>query len=189
MAKLGHILSQHVYDLVGRALTVSPYNYFEIGVFNGAGFAMTAEVFPDTQCYAVDPFIEDGNTIAVSRVSPGTDMQSQKDSAFAHIKDYPNASITVATSHAFKEALTQEQIDKLNIGTVLIDGNHAYEFVVNDYQLSLQLIGNKEGYVIFDDTNMPSVKRAFEEFESANADRIISTDSNGPGILVKLRAI
>jgi hypothetical protein len=187
--KLTKLLSGHVYELAQKALLDSTCNYFEIGVFNGIGFAAMATRFPDCQCYAVDPFIEDGHTVDSSQVETGKPMSAQQASAMAHIEDLPNASITVASSTDFNASLTAEQIDAMNIGVVLIDGNHHYDYVVNDYQLSVKLIGNKEGYVIFDDTDKPDVNRALLEFTDLYEDRIIDSDSYATGISVKLKAI
>jgi Methyltransferase domain len=189
LPKLSKLLSGHVYELSEKALRNSTYNYFEIGVFNGLGFVVIAEKFPDRQCYAVDPFIEDGHTLDASRVKTGDRLSAQYASAMAHIADFPNASITVASSTDFYTNLTDGQINSMNIGVVLIDGNHNYDHVVNDYQLSAKLIGNKEGYVIFDDTDKPDVGRALNEFRDLYKDRIIGTDSHGSGVSIKLKAI
>lgn len=187
--KLEKILSQHVYYLIGKSLTNSPYNYLEIGVFNGVGFSEMAKHFKDKKCYAVDPFIEDGHTVDSSNIETGKEMPSQRESALSYIAEHSNASIEIMTSHQFRETLTPEKIESLNVGVVLIDGNHHYDFVVNDYELALMLIGRKEGYVIFDDTDKDDVNRAFNEFYYANEDRIIETDAYASGILVKLKAL
>jgi Methyltransferase domain len=189
MSKLTKVLSGHVYNLVTQALNGSTGNYFEIGVFNGVGFAGIATAFLDRYCYAVDPFIEDGNTVDNSKVGAGNSMPAQQASAFSHIEGLLNAEIAVMTSHAYKEALTTEQIDSMNVSVVLIDGNHHYEFVVNDYELSMKLIGNKEGYVIFDDTDVPDVNRALLEFTDLYEQRIIGSDTYATGILIKLKAV
>lgn len=189
MSKLNKVLSGHVYSLVGNALSASNYNYFEIGVFNGVGFASVATTFPNKQCYAVDPFIEDGNTVDNSKVAAGDCMPAQQASAFAHIESVDNAKITVMTSHAFLEALTDEQIKSMNVGVVLIDGNHHYKYVVNDYQLAVRLVGNKEGFVIFDDIDVLDVNQALLEFTDLYQDRIIDSATYGAGILIKLKAV
>lgn len=189
MSKNQKVLSGHVYDLVGKALNNNPHNYLEIGVFNGVGFAAIAQHFVDKKCYAVDPFIEDGHTVDSSEVPTGNEMPSQRESALAYIAECSNTSIEIVTSHQFREELTAEKIEHLDVGVVLIDGNHYYDYVVNDYELALMLIGNKEGYIIFDDTDKDDVNRAFNEFYYATEDRIIETGAHGSGILVKLKAL
>jgi hypothetical protein len=187
--KLEKILSGHVYTLVRRSLEDSAFNYLEIGVFNGVGFSAMAEQFPDKKCYAIDPFIEDGHTVACSNVQSGDEMTLQKVSALAYISECPNASIEVVTSYQFLKELTPEKIKQLNVGVVLIDGNHHYDFVVIDYKLALMLIGDKGGYIIFDDTDKKEVARAFNEFYEIYEPRIIETDVVATGILVKLKPL
>jgi hypothetical protein len=189
MKKLDKILSGHVYNLVGQSLTQSPYNYLEIGVFNGVGFSAIAKHFQNKKCYAVDPFIEDGHTVDCSNVNTGEAMAPQKTSALMYVSECPNASIEIVTSHQFLEELTTEKIKHLNIGVVLIDGNHNYDFVVNDYELALRVIDNKEGYIIFDDADKPDVAQAFNEFYAIHESRIIETDAIHTGLLVKLKAL
>ena len=188
-SKLSKVLSGHVYDLVKQALSETSGNYFEIGVFNGVGFAQIASEFLDRQCYAVDLFIEDGHTVDSSKVNTGNKMTAQQASAFAHIEGLKNAEIAVMTSHVYKDKLTDDQIESMNVSVVVIDGNHHYDFVVNDYQLAIQLIGNKEGCVIFDDTDKQDVNRALLEFVDLYENRIIGESDHGSGILIKLKAV
>ena len=93
------------------------------------------------------------------------------------------------TSHVYKDKLTDDQIESMNVSVVVIDGNHHYDFVVNDYQLAIQLIGNKEGCVIFDDTDKQDVNRALLEFVDLYENRIIGESDHGSGILIKLKAV
>ena len=43
-------------------------NYLEIGVFDGEIISEIAKKFSSKQCYAIDPFIEDGNTSHISGI-------------------------------------------------------------------------------------------------------------------------
>jgi Methyltransferase domain len=176
MSKLEKILSSHVYPPLHSHLHTSPYNYFEIGVFNGRGFAEVAANFPNKKCVAVDPFIEDGHTTANSLVEKNNEIISQRESFLSHINGLINVEYSIMTSHAFKDQLTQETIDRLKIGTVLIDGNHFYEYVANDYELAMQLIDNRAGFIVFDDTDQPGVLQALEEFKIKYANRIESVN-------------
>lgn len=183
-------LSRHAYSLVIKGLEDTTRNYFEIGVFYGAGLDSIARRFPERKCYAVDPFIEDGCTVDHSGVEKNSTMNPQRESALAFVSELENTKLYITTSHDFKNQLTTEQITTMNIGTVLIDGNHSYEFVVNDYELALQLFGSNSGNIIFDDLDKPGVARAYSEFCIQHADRIIENNNKiGEAILVKLKQL
>lgn len=187
--KQTRILSSHAYELVYKALGEYSGNYLEIGVFNGAGFYKVAIDCPNKKCYAIDPFIEDGCTMGISLVEKNQKLNSQHSSTVEHLNGVDNAELFVMTSHAFRHNLTQEQIVDMGISTILIDGDHSYECVVNDYQLALELIGTQAGGIIFDDVHWPPVLQAFNEFCEANQHRIISSNDKiqiDQAILVKL---
>ena len=164
MSANNHILSSHAYNLVSQAMKTVVGNYLEIGVFNGAGFAQVAKDNPTRICHAVDPFIEDGHTVASSGQARGDALSSQHQSTLEHTKDLPNAYLHVMTSNQFRAELTPESAQQLGVGIVLIDGNHHYDFVVNDALLAVDLLGKHGGVVIFDDIDVPDVARAFKEF-------------------------
>ena len=164
MSANNHILSSHAYNLVSQAMKTVVGNYLEIGVFNGAGFAQVAKDNPTRICHAVDPFIEDGHTVTSSGQARGDALSSQHQSTLEHTKDLPNVYLHVMTSNQFRAELTLESAQQLGVGIVLIDGNHHYDFVVNDALLAVDLLGKHGGVVIFDDTDVPDVARAFKEF-------------------------
>jgi len=172
MSIIDETLSAHVYEPISQYLKTNKNNYLEIGVFNGVGLAKIAKNNPNTHCEAVDPFIEDGYTKANSNVDVGGKMSDQYNSALEAIRKLENVNLNVMTSHEYFDSLTEEKIISLNIGTVLIDGNHHYEFVVNDYKLAMAVIGSKAGLIVFDDIAVPGVRQAFDEFCVEYADRI-----------------
>jgi hypothetical protein len=169
------ILSGHVYDAVRGGLKTSAYNYLEIGVFNGHGFAEIAKEHPHLRFIAVDPFIEDGYTVGSSGVTTGNRISEQQASCEHHIKDLDNVQLNIMTSHAFLESLTDEKVNEYNIGTVIIDGNHHYDYVVNDYKLAIRVIDRRPGVIVFDDIEVSGVARAYDEFCTQYADRIDRT--------------
>lgn len=179
------ILSPHVYVPIQNFLDKSNGNYLEIGLFNGIGFAQIARAFPNKVCYGVDPFIEDGHTIGGSGKVAGENINDQLSATKAQIDGLDNVRLNVMTSHQFKDHLTHQLIDKYNITCVLIDGNHHYEYVVNDYELAMSVIGNKEGAIVFDDLELDGVNRAVGEFKEKYATRIKS-EENISGVAVVL---
>jgi len=169
------ILSGHVYDAVKEDVKNGIYNYLEIGVFNGRGFAKMAQDNPHIKCIGVDPFIEDGHTTGSSGTTTGNKMSEQQISCEHHIKDLTNVELNVMTSHDFLASLTKEKIDAYNIGVVVIDGNHHYEYVVNDYQLAMMVIDHLPGVIVFDDISVSGVSQAYQEFCTQHSDRIDRT--------------
>jgi hypothetical protein len=174
------ILSGQVYDYVCTELPKIDGNYFEIGVFNGDGFARVAKENPEKKCYAVDPFIEDGHTNASSGINTGLYMTQQRENFLKNTKDLDNITLFEITSSVYTKQLTDQQCNEMNITMVTIDGDHHYEHVVIDFEIALRLIGNKEGQIIVDDTDVIVVSQAFNEFKEKFSSRI-SKEVNAGG--------
>jgi hypothetical protein len=128
-------------------------NYLEIGIFDGEVISHVAETYSDKKCYGIDPFIEDGNTSWITQRQKGERLLTCKDNCSKH----KNISIYEMTSEDFYKQLTDEQIYDLNIGCVVIDGEHSASAVKNDIQLALKLLAGKNGLIIIDDWLMDCV--------------------------------
>lgn len=172
---MSQIMAKGAYDFFLSLLKEVDTNYLEIGVFSGQGLAALGTAHPNKQFIGVDPFIEDGYTSSTSAVKVGGQLVSQKDMAHSCTADLKNVILVEQSSIDFYKELTQERVDKLNIGVVFIDGNHHYDYVKNDYMLALELIKNKAGYICFDDVapNVEGVIKAHDEFLLENKDRIL----------------
>jgi cephalosporin hydroxylase len=151
-------------------------NYLEIGVFNGDSIASLGDLYPNKKIYGVDPFIEDGNTSHATGKNFGEIIVNQKESTLNLIKDKSNIVLFEMTSKSFFEELNDKKIKELNINAIFIDGDHHYEHVKNDVELTQALIGNKKGLVIFDDTRLEDVQKAMNDFEQALGSRIINKE-------------
>lgn len=151
-------------------------NYLEIGVFNGDSIASLGDIYPNKKIYGVDPFIEDGNTSHATSKGVGEILIHQKESTLNLIKDKSNVVLFEMTSKRFFEELNNKKIKELNINAVFIDGDHHYEHVKNDVELTLDLIGNKKGLVIFDDTRLEDVQKAMNDFEQVLGSRITNKE-------------
>ena len=170
------------YNFIKGYLQHTERNYLEIGVFNGESIALLAQKYPEKQIYAVDPFIEDGNTSHTTGVERGQAMPTQKENTHNNIKDLDNVVLHEITSIEFGKILTDEMIAKMNIGCILIDGSHHYEDVIADGHLAMRLIGDDVGAIIFDDTNLPGVNKAYQEWQSIYADKVHQTKNLAKGI-------
>lgn len=166
------ILSNHIYNFVLEHLPKISGNYFEIGVFNGAGVANVGRKITDKIIYAIDPFIEDGFTTNASGKNLGDDMPNQRDACYENINGLDNVVLFECTSESFADTLTDEMILDMNIGCVTIDGSHHYKDVSIDFDLAIRLIGNKSGVIIFDDLAHIGVRQAYYEGILKYLDRI-----------------
>lgn len=166
------ILSGAVYNYACMILPPQPGNYFEIGVFNGTGFSRIAKENPTKQCYAIDPFIEDGHTVASSSVQKGHSLNAQKQNFLNNIKDLTNVTYYEMTSLEYLQTMPDKQYEEMNISIVTIDGDHHYDNVKIDFNIAIKLIGNKEGQIIVDDIDVVGVKKAYDEFLEDYATRI-----------------
>jgi len=166
------ILSGSVYSYAEKTLPSVKGNYFEIGVFNGIGFAELGKNNSDKKCYAVDPFIEDGHTISSSGMQTGAYLSNQKQSFLDHTKDLTNIVLYEMTSKQFADQLTDEQCKEMNVSMITIDGDHHYENVVIDFGIAIRLLGKREGCIIADDTDVPGVMQAYNEFKEQYSVRI-----------------
>ena len=166
------ILSGSVYSYANGALPNVDGNYLEIGVFNGIGFAELGKNNSDKKCYAIDPFIEDGHTVVSSGMQTGAYLSNQKQSFLEHTKDLTNTVLYEMTSKQFADQLTDEQCKEMNVSLITIDGDHHYENVVIDFGIAIRLLGKREGRIIVDDTDVPGVMQAYDEFKEQYSTRI-----------------
>lgn len=181
-----NVLSGVVYNYACTNLPKIDGNYFEIGVFNGSGFSRVAKENPNKHCYAVDPFIEDGHTVLSSDKKTGEQLTQQKHNFLENTKDLTNITLFELTSSVYTKQLTDQQCNEMNITMVTIDGDHHYEHVVIDLEIALRLIGNKEGQIIVDDTDVSDVRRALNEFTEKYTHRIIKEINAGGSTQVLL---
>lgn len=157
----------------------------EIGVFNGDGIAKMARAYPDKKFYAVDPFIEDGHTVASSGTGKGSKMTAQKENYLNNTRGITNLELFETTSQEFYKNLKNPA--ELDIDTVVIDGNHHYESVVNDFELAMYLLGSNQGIIVVDDTDVPGVAKALNEFVQTNLGNVTVSNSHGSTKLVEIK--
>jgi hypothetical protein len=173
-------LSPHLYSYISSELNQWPGNYLEIGVYDGDGFSTIAKNFKEKNCYALDPFIEDGYTRGCSFKPQGGKLISQKESFLNYTKDFQNVILYEESSVEFYNKINQNLIENMSISMILIDGSHHYKDVVNDYKLSLELLQFQgKGVIIFDDLQVSDVMTAFNEFLDLNKNIIVKKGSSG----------
>lgn len=141
-------------------------NYLEIGILEGDSVVDIAEKFPNKTIFAVDPFIEDGNTNHYTGVETNKTLTSIRNKAVEKINKHKNIMLFEQSSVDFAKQLTAEDIDKYNINIVFIDGNHHYDYVLNDLELARKLLNNKNGVIIIDDTQVNDVSHAITTFNN-----------------------
>jgi hypothetical protein len=139
-------------------------NYLEIGIFDGDLISSLASENPNKNFYGIDPFIEDGYTVNITKVYTGNEIVSQKKIALSRLNELSNLKYYIETSLEFLNKLTEEQCNELDVNIVLIDGSHYYKDVIVDIEIALKLIKNKKGIIVFDDLHVPEVLKAVKEF-------------------------
>lgn len=181
-------LGDHLYKYICGNLSNYPGNYLEIGVFNGDGFVKIASEYPNKKCYAIDPFLEDGYTSALTKAERGASINSQRTNFTNAIKNLNNVVHYDMSSSTFANVLNEPLINEMNISFVLIDGSHHYADVVNDYNLAMRLFQhNKQGLIIFDDLAVDEVNQAFEQFKKEYSTSIEQHDGiGGDAVFVKI---
>ena len=166
------ILCYAAHEFVRNLQQVAPRNYFEIGVFDGDNIGKLSRAYPHVQFYGCDPFIEDGCTTHLTQQPQGEDILKQLHSAKANF-DQANAHLIVERSQDYAEFATDQELQDLQIGYVLIDGDHSYEAALADGDLAMRLITGTAPVVIWDDVNLEdSVGRACKEWQLKYADQI-----------------
>lgn len=177
------------FGFIKNVLKKSEGNYLEIGIFDGDLISSLAKEFPEKKFYGVDPFIEDGYTELLTNVKKGNSINEQKSKAMKKLSQCTNLKYFIETSEEFYKKIVDYPIDDFNITTVLIDGSHWYKDVIIDTEVSMTLIGNKKGMIIFDDVNVPEVREAYidfkEKYKTSITQSSVILEVNGqPGITV-----
>lgn len=179
------MLAGSVYLFIKDELEKYNGNYLEIGIWDGSGISFLAEKYPGRTLYAIDPFIDDGNTTHVSGVEKGGELTRIREIALKSISNFENIILHEIKSEDFKHD------GNLNVSFVFIDGDHSLEACVNDYKLAMSLIGKKAGAVVFDDVQTDGVGRAVQLFEKNYPHRISgkSTVRDATTIYYKIKAV
>ncbi len=160
-------MANYGYPIIKKLINFLPNNYLEIGIFSGEGIKEIAINNKNKICYAIDPFIEDGYTINDSKVNINEKMTSQREITLNNISEINNIVLYELKSKEFNvNILTNELIEKLNIDSVFVDGDHSYQCCFDDIELALKLIGNKKGVIFVDDFDLPSVSSAVKDILS-----------------------
>lgn len=160
------------YDLAVKELPVLGRNYLEIGVFAGDAVGKLARQFPNLVFHGIDPFIEDGYTTHTTGQEQGNKMPVQQQQARSNFDAWPNAYLHEMTSEQFDHDYSDGLLAQLDVGFVLIDGDHHREPASLDGKLAMRLIGSGAGVVVWDDCNLPEVNQAYQAWLVKYQDRI-----------------
>lgn len=152
------------FEFFDNHLGNSPYNYLEIGVFNGDSIGNLGRKHTGAIIFGVDPFIEDGYTTDHTGVGKDEYASQQKINTEKNTAGLDNVIMFEMLSSEFADMLTDEMVADMNVAWVLIDGSHHYKDVANDVKLAMRLIGTKPGGIVFDDVNLDGVGQAYREF-------------------------
>lgn len=168
------ILCQSAHEFVRNLQATRPRNYFEIGVFDGDNIGRLSTQYPAVEFYGCDPFVEDGCTTHLTQQPAGTVITTQQAHAEQNFAGKQNAHLIVERSQDYAARMQDHELKQLNIGYVLIDGDHSYLAAAADAELAMRMITGAAPVVIWDDVNLEdSVGRACKEWQHKYADQIV----------------
>lgn len=181
-------LSQHIYAAVRAHAPAYMGNILEIGAFEGEGTRQLAQSFPNRTIYVIDPFIEDGNTVASTQVSRGEAMPTQRAAYLNNTQDLTNVRLFDCTSKDFMSVRTD--LTDLDIGCVIVDGSHHLPDVRLDGQLAMRCLAHRPGIVVFDDLTIADVEQAVKEFVQVYQHRIHRAhDIHGVAVILEIKHV
>lgn len=155
------LLAKDAFEVMQERLRIAQGNYLETGSFNGDFVARLAKQFPEKQFYCVDPFIEDGNTTHITKVDEGRGLYEPEYLFLKNTSSLPNVALFRQTSKSFYSDSHPSFLWSLKIQTILIDGHHRFDHVINDIYLSMDLLrGVIDGLIYLDDFNTADVASA-----------------------------
>lgn len=181
------MLARNAFNFFVGHLNSTPGNYLEIGVYNGDGCFELANRFKDKKIFCIDPFLEDGYTTHISGVKKGNTLINQRTKALEFFSQCENINFFETTSLDFFNKLTDADVELYNIDSVFIDGDHSHEGASIDYKLAMTVIGNKAGVIVFDDTNLPGVISAINNFKIEYSSRIESLNELNSVVFVRIK--
>ena len=157
------MLSKHLYrGILPKLLRENPKaNYLEIGAFDGEGVALLCKTFPDRMFYAVDPFIEDGNTVHTTHANKGDSILSIKQDFLYNTRACKNLTYFDMTSAKF---FNKNLYNVFSIDILFIDGDHSFEGLSLDLSLAAAFAAKNPIHVVADDIDMLEVQQGLEIF-------------------------
>ena len=141
---------------ISEFLNANDGHYLEIGVYFGDTFFQIAAAHPTKKVYGIDPFISDGWT----GQHKGTVLSDAETTCNQKLTQISNAHIFKTTSKQF--AGSPFDVKGFNVSVVFVDGSHWFDDVTIDTDLSMKLIGQKKGLLIYDDLHIGDVRRAIK---------------------------
>ena len=132
--------------------------YCEIGVFYGANLLRFAELFPTAQIVGIDPWLDyDQYPEYKGKISSVYDDFCANLEASTTVRSN-QITICKGFSHDVLPTFEDSSFD-----IIFIDGNHETEFVTIDAELAYRKV-KPGGYIIFDDIDWETVRKAYNMF-------------------------
>ena len=177
---------EDLYFGITNLLSKCSGNYLEIGCYEGVGIAGVAEFCDrvaksqnaenDKKVYGIDPFLGDefvswdDHVELRKNLKEGEEapmflpLTEQKENLYHNISPYNSITFYETTTEDFMKSKTDAEIEEMNISVCLVDGSHHYDYVVMDWHLAMKAIGDKSGFIFFDDIHEPGVLNAINDF-------------------------
>lgn len=149
---------------LNKLISMSEFNYLEIGCFDGFNLATLADSFSERKIFGIDPFISDQHL----GMPISTRLSLQKENLYHNISFYKNIFFFETTTEEFQKN-NFDKLKEYNISSIFIDGNHNIDFIKIDVDLSLECIKNnasKSGAIAFDDLHISDVLEGIQYFKN-----------------------
>lgn len=164
----------------------------EIGVWKGDFSREILDYLNPEHLYLVDPWIyqpfsTDGKDCYSARWYGGSIAKSQEDmdkiyaDVVGEFDQYENVTILRSFSSEIKQSIPAETLD-----WTYIDGNHSYEYVLNDMEISFDILKSK-GIIAGDDfDNSSEIRLAVNDFHMKYKNQISSLETFDGQFLLKI---
>ena len=140
-----------------------PRRIFEIGTYDGrTTLALAVNAPDDAQVYTLDLPADAQTAFAVER-SERAFVDKPVSGARFHGTEYARK-----ITQLFGDSATFD-FDQYDADFVFVDGSHAYEYVVNDSERALGLLGDSTGVIVWHDYGeWPGVTRALDQLAASD---------------------
>lgn len=152
-------------EAVSNIIDYSVLNYLEIGCYDGVHLVEIAKKKSDKTIFGIDPFIADSHL----GFKEGESLVTQKNNLYENINDISNIVFFEGTTEYFYNKFNKNDLNKLNIDFIYIDGYHRYDYIMIDIKFALECIvnnSNKKGIILFDDLHIKDVEDSMNYLEN-----------------------
>ena len=159
-------------------------NYIEIGVHNGSSMSYVLQSDKNRKCVGIDPF----ETLNVSNGFFSVYINKDKiteNKSLLNINANNKHNSAIKLVKKLSNDVTDDDLDGEEFDLLFIDGNHDYDFVMQDFTQFLKYV-KKGGFIVFDDLHQAGPGKAFREISESDQRVELFGSTGTEGILTKV---